>query len=140
VGAAIATNSSSIESTLAWLSAARYSIVLYGSLHLPAILPHSPRLYAVLRQAHTILAYLFFITFMVHVRAILFHTLIVKDSLLKRIAPWNIRPSPSPGARCGKRHSVPQRSGRRELLSAHCTTQVTLGVFLVPSGPKTMAW
>jgi cytochrome b561 len=99
VRAAMATNSSSIESTLAWLSAARHSIVLYGSLHLPAILPHSPRLYAVLRQAHIILAYLFFITFMAHVGAILFHTLIVKDGLLKRMAPWNIRPSPSPGAR-----------------------------------------
>src|SRR6266567_5453419 len=37
------------------LSAARYPIVLYGSLHLPSILPHDVRLYAVLR---TILAYL----------------------------------------------------------------------------------
>src|SRR6478672_5473295 len=44
------------------LSAARYPIVLYGSLHLPFILPHSAMLYAVLRQTHTILAYLFFLT------------------------------------------------------------------------------
>src|SRR5467141_195552 len=42
------------------LSAARYPIVLHGSLHLPFILPHSAMLYAVLRKAHTILAYLFF--------------------------------------------------------------------------------
>ena len=72
------------------LSAARYPIVLYGSLHLPFILPHSAALYAVLRKAHTILAYLFFLTFMGHVGAILFHTLIVRDGLLKRMAPWNI--------------------------------------------------
>src|SRR5215475_2803454 len=58
------------------LSAAHYPIVLYGSLHLPFILPHNAMLYAVLRKAHTILAYLFFLTFMAHVSAILFHTLI----------------------------------------------------------------
>jgi cytochrome b561 len=72
------------------LSAARYPVVLYGSLHLPFILPHSAPLYAVLRKAHTILAYLFFLTFMGHFGAILFHTLIVRDGLLKRMAPWNI--------------------------------------------------
>jgi cytochrome b561 len=72
------------------LSAVRYPIVLYGSLHLPFILPHSAALYAVLRKAHTILAYLFFLTFMGHFGAILFHTLIVRDGLLKRMAPWSI--------------------------------------------------
>jgi cytochrome b561 len=74
------------------LSAAHYPIVLYGSLHLPFILPHNATLYAVLRKAHTILAYLFFLTFMGHFGAILFHTLIVKDGMLKRMVPWNIRP------------------------------------------------
>ena len=74
------------------LSAARYPIVLYGSLHLPFILPHDVMLYAVLRKAHTILAYLFFLTFLAHFGAILFHTLIVRDGILKRMAPWNIRP------------------------------------------------
>jgi cytochrome b561 len=74
------------------LSAAHYPIVLYGSLHLPFILPHNATLYAVLRKAHTILAYLFFLTFMGHFGAILFHTLIVRDGMLKRMVPWNIRP------------------------------------------------
>ena len=77
------------------LSAARYPIVLYGSLHLPYILPHNTMLYAVLRQAHTILAYFFFLTFLAHFGAILFHTLIVKDGILKRMAPWNIRSQPA---------------------------------------------
>src|SRR5712671_6886723 len=45
------------------LSAARYPIVLFGSVHLPFILPPSAMLYAVLRKAHTILAYLFFLPF-----------------------------------------------------------------------------
>jgi cytochrome b561 len=71
------------------LSAAGYPIVLFGSLHLPFILPHSLMLYWVLRQAHTVLAYLFFVTFVAHFGAILFHTLIVRDGMLKRMAPWN---------------------------------------------------
>jgi cytochrome b561 len=74
------------------LSAARYPIVLYGPLHLPFILPQNAMLYAVLRKAHTILAYLFFLTIIAHFGAILFHTLIVRDGMLKRMAPWNIRP------------------------------------------------
>jgi cytochrome b561 len=73
------------------LSAARYPIVLYGPLHLPSILPHDATLYALLRKAHTILAYLFFLTFLAHFGAVLYHTLIVRDGLLKRMVPWNIR-------------------------------------------------
>ena len=73
------------------LSAARYPIVLYGSVHLPFILPHSAMLYAVLRKTHTILAYLFLLTFMGHLAAILFHTLIMRDGILKRMVPWSVR-------------------------------------------------
>jgi cytochrome b561 len=75
------------------LSAARYPIVLFGSLHLPFILPHSPGLYAVLRKTHTILAYLFFATIIAHVAGILFHTLIVRDKILNRMVPWKARPA-----------------------------------------------
>src|SRR5271155_3343529 len=38
------------------LSAARYPIVLYGSLHLPYILPGDPWTYFMLRKTHTVLA------------------------------------------------------------------------------------
>src|SRR5206468_12285004 len=61
------------------LSAARYPIVLFGSVHLPFIVPHHAMLYSLLRAAHTLLAYLFFLTFIAHFGAILFHTLIVRD-------------------------------------------------------------
>ena len=83
-----------VQPLVGWgmLSAARYPIVLYGPLHLPNILPHDVMLYAVLRKTHTILAYLFFLTFIAHFGAILFHTLIVRDGFLKRMAPWNTRP------------------------------------------------
>jgi cytochrome b561 len=80
------------------LSAARYPIVLYGPLHLPYILPHNVMLYAVLRKAHTVLAYLFFLTFLAHFGAVLFHTLIVRDGLLLRMAPWNVGRREAPPA------------------------------------------
>jgi cytochrome b561 len=83
-----------VQPLVGWgmLSAARSPIVLYGSLHLPFILPHNAKLYAVLREAHTVLAYFFFLTFLVHFGVILFHTLILKDGILRRMAPWSIRP------------------------------------------------
>jgi cytochrome b561 len=74
------------------LSAAQYPVVLYGSVYLPAILPHNAALHAALRKGHTILAYFFFMMFIAHFGAILFHTLIVRDGFFKRMAPWNIRP------------------------------------------------
>jgi len=72
------------------LSAARYPIVLFGSVHLPFILPHDAMLYATLRRTHTVLAYSFFLAVLAHVGAILFHTLIVRDGLLFRMVPWKV--------------------------------------------------
>jgi len=69
------------------LSAGNYPIVMAGPLHLPPILPANPTLYAVLRKTHTILAYLLFLTFLAHLSAVLFHTLIVRDRLLDRMLP-----------------------------------------------------
>jgi cytochrome b561 len=74
------------------LSAARYPIVLFGSVQLPFILPHDPHLYAILRKTHTILAYGLFLTILGHFAAILFHTLIVRDGMLLRMVPWKVRP------------------------------------------------
>jgi cytochrome b561 len=74
------------------LSAARYPIVLFGSVHLPFILPQSARLYSFLRSAHTVLAYAFALTFLAHFGAIFFHTLIVRDGILTRMAPWKAGP------------------------------------------------
>lgn len=68
------------------LSAGHYPIVIGGSLHLPPLLPANPALYAVLRKTHTIFAYLLFLTFLAHLCAVLFHTLILRDRLLRRMA------------------------------------------------------
>jgi cytochrome b561 len=73
------------------LSAGHYPIVMFGPVHLPPILPANPTLYAVLRKAHTILAYLLFVTFLFHLGTVLFHTLIVRDRLLNRMALWPVR-------------------------------------------------
>ena len=75
----------------AMLSAGSYPIVMFGQVHLPPILPASPFLYATLRETHTILAYMLFMAFLAHLGAILFHTLVLRDGLLNRMAPWTIR-------------------------------------------------
>jgi cytochrome b561 len=84
-----------VQPLVGWgmLSAARYPIVLFGSVHLPPILPHSVMLYAMLRRTHTIFAYLLVLTFIAHFGAVLFHTLIVRDGLFSRMAPWRVRAS-----------------------------------------------
>ena len=75
----------------AMLSAGHYPIVMFGAVHLPPILPARPELYAPLRETHTILAYLLFLTFLAHMGAVLFHTLILRDGLLDRMVPWSVR-------------------------------------------------
>lgn len=71
------------------LSAGRYPVVMFGPVHLPPILPANPGLYAALRRTHTVLAYLLFMTFLAHLGAVLFHTLIIRDRLLHRMALWS---------------------------------------------------
>jgi cytochrome b561 len=75
----------------AMLSAGGYPIVLFGSLHLPKIAPHSDGLYAVLRTAHTLLAYAFFATILLHVAAALFHALIRRDGVFRTMAGRRLR-------------------------------------------------
>src|ERR1700726_826167 len=73
------------------LSAGHYPIVMFGPVHLPSILPANPTLYAVLRKTHTVLAYQLFLPFLFHLSTVLFHTLIVRDRLLDRMALWPVR-------------------------------------------------
>jgi cytochrome b561 len=81
----------------AMLSAGHFPIVMFGSVHLPPILPAKPELYATLRKTHTILAYLLFLTFLAHAGAVLFHTLILRDGILSRMVPWTVRPAKGDG-------------------------------------------
>jgi cytochrome b561 len=70
------------------LSAGGYPIMLYGPIYLPQIMPHSDALYAVLRNAHTGLAYLFFATILLHIAAALFHALVRHDGVFPSMASW----------------------------------------------------
>ena len=81
-----------VQPLVGWgmLSAARYPIELWGGLHLFPILPHSAMLYAALRKVHTVLAYLLFLAFIAHFGAVLFHTLILRDRLFSRMAPYRV--------------------------------------------------
>jgi cytochrome b561 len=74
------------------LSAGHYPIAMFGPVHLPPILPANPALYAILRKTHTILAYLLFVTFLAHLGAVLFHTFIIRDRLLNRMALSTSKP------------------------------------------------
>ncbi|WP_149540623.1 cytochrome b [Siccirubricoccus phaeus] len=70
---------------LGWgmLSAAGYPVVLTPGLVLPAILPVSPALYALLRAAHGWLGYLLFLTVLLHLGAALFHALVRRDGVFR---------------------------------------------------------
>ncbi len=76
----------------AMLSAARFPITLLGPLRLPGIAPHNIDVFAVLRECHGVFAFLLFATFTAHMSAVLFHTLVLRDRLLDRMALWPTKP------------------------------------------------
>ncbi|WP_044872944.1 cytochrome b/b6 domain-containing protein [Pseudomonas sp. LFM046] len=79
-------------------AAGGYPLVLHDSLVLPPIAPPDARLYAVLRLAHTVLAYLLFIGILAHLAAALYHALIRRDGVLSSMTAGN-GASPEPDGR-----------------------------------------
>jgi len=77
----------------AMLSAARFPITLWEPIRLPGIAPHDIDIYAVLRQCHSVFAFLLFATFTAHMCAVLFHTLVLRDRLIDRMAVWPSKPA-----------------------------------------------
>lgn len=84
----------------AMLSAGGYPVRVTEALTLPPILPHDITIYGVLREAHTLVALLFFALILAHLAAALMHGLIRRDGVLRsmttghRRTPAPIRPSP----------------------------------------------
>lgn len=78
----------------AMLSAARYPITIYGRIHLPGIAPYDITLFTLLRSWHTVLALLLFLTFTAHAGAVFFHTMILRDGILDRMALWPTKRAP----------------------------------------------
>lgn len=70
----------------AMLSAGGYPITMFGGVHLPAILPHSPVIYGWLRPLHGALAYLLFLTILGHLGAALFHAWVRRDEVFAQMA------------------------------------------------------
>jgi cytochrome b561 len=69
----------------AMVSAAGNGPVLFGTVALPRIAPFDANLYFVLRQTHTVLAFLLVAVIAAHVSAVLLHTLSLRDGMLSRM-------------------------------------------------------
>ncbi|MGE7956049.1 cytochrome b [Pseudomonas sp. NPDC089530] len=67
----------------AMISAAGDPVMLGSALRLPSILPADAGLFALLRKAHGFLAYLLFLTVLLHLAAALFHGWIRRDGVLQ---------------------------------------------------------
>ncbi|WP_248806252.1 cytochrome b [Pseudomonas sp. MWU13-2100] len=67
----------------AMISAAGDPVMLSSSLQLPAIVSANPTTFAFLRKAHGYLAYLLFLTVLMHLAAALFHGWIRRDGVLE---------------------------------------------------------
>ena len=70
----------------AMLSAGGYPIPMFGVVHLPAIVPHSPEIYGMLRPLHGVLAYVLFATILAHLGAALFHAWVRRDEVFGQMA------------------------------------------------------
>lgn len=69
----------------AMVSAAGRPVVVFGGLALPRIAPFDDGLFFVLRQAHSVLAYLLVVVIAAHVSMILMHTVTLRDRMLSRM-------------------------------------------------------
>lgn len=67
----------------AMLSAGGYPVVVTKGVTLPPILPHDLALHALLREAHTVVALLFFALLLGHLTAALVHGLVRRDGVLR---------------------------------------------------------
>lgn len=68
------------------LSAGGYPVMLSAGLRLPAIMPTNAVLFAVLRELHSVCAFLLLLTFLAHMGAALYHGLIRRDGVLASMA------------------------------------------------------
>jgi cytochrome b561 len=82
-----------VQPLIGWamLSAARFPVTLLGPVALPGIAPRNIDVFALLRQCHAAFALLLFLTFTAHMTAVLFHTLVLRDRLLDRMALWRTK-------------------------------------------------
>jgi cytochrome b561 len=82
------------------LSAGGYPVRVTSGFALPPILPHDLWLYAFLREAHTVVALLFFALILAHLAAALMHGLIRRDGVFRSMTTGHPR-SPAMTPECG---------------------------------------
>ena len=70
----------------AMVSAAGNPVVLWGDVHLPAIAPHDPAVYSVLRAAHAWLARALLAVILLHLAAALHHAWVRRDGVFASMA------------------------------------------------------
>jgi cytochrome b561 len=70
----------------AMVSASGQPVVVFGAVHLPRIAPFDANLYFILRQTHSLLAYVLVAVIAAPVSAVLLHTLTLRDGMLSRMA------------------------------------------------------
>ena len=76
----------------AMVSATGKPIPVFGVLSLPRIAPFGIDVYSVLRETHSILAYLLVVVIAAHVSLVLAHTTVLSDGMLRRMT-FQVRPS-----------------------------------------------
>ncbi|AHE51932.1 cytochrome b [Sphingomonas sanxanigenens] len=91
----------------AMLSAGGYPVRLTEGLSLPPILPHDLAVHALLRQAHTIVAILFFALILAHLSAALMHGLIRRDGVLRSMTIGHRRLAQAPQAEPAPQATAP---------------------------------
>jgi cytochrome b561 len=76
-----------VQPLIGWsmLSASGVPVTLFGSVTLPAIAPDAIDVYGVLRNAHSVVAYVLVLMIAAHVSAVLLHTLTLRDGMLRRM-------------------------------------------------------
>lgn len=76
----------------AMVSATGKPVPVFGVLHLPRIAPFNIDVYSVLRETHSILAYLLVVVIAAHVSLVLAHSTMLSDGMLRRMT-FQFRPS-----------------------------------------------
>ena len=69
----------------AMVSASGTPVTVFGTLHLPGFAPVNLAVFSVLRETHSVLAYLLVAVILAHVSAVLVHTITLRDGMLSRM-------------------------------------------------------
>jgi cytochrome b561 len=69
----------------AMVSATGKPVLAFGGLRLPPIAPVNINVYSVLRESHSVMAYLLVVVVAAHVSAVLAHSIVLSDGMLRRM-------------------------------------------------------